>query len=146
MALHHIVTIYLFTGCYLMNCKEIGAVIAFLHDIADITTPLTKSFAESKFKIQTIFVFFTNLIIWALTRNVVFPWIIYNIIYNISDDFNGEPFMRPFFAYLLSCLALLHFYWVFLMIQHLCSYINTDSTEDLHHTVQVDNNNKEKKG
>jgi hypothetical protein len=83
MALHHIVTIYLYTGCYLMNCYQIGAVIALLHDVADITTTACKAFAETKFKISTIVIFITNTIVWAYTRNIVFPWIIYNILFNI---------------------------------------------------------------
>ena len=47
MGLHHIVAIYLFGGCYLFNCQAIGSTIAFLHDIADITTNLVKALAES---------------------------------------------------------------------------------------------------
>ena len=85
-----------------MNCKEIGAVIALLHDTADITTPACKGLGETKFKKSTIVVFITNMIVWAYTRNIVFPWIIYNILFNISDDFNGEPLMRPYFCFFLS--------------------------------------------
>lgn len=131
MALHHTVTIYLFSGCYLMNSMEIGAVIAFLHDMADITTPLCKGFGESKYKTATIVVFFMNMVVWAYTRLVVFPWIIYNILFNITSDFNGEPLMRPYFAYLLSCLAVLHYYWMYMMLVLLNNYIKTDQTEDM---------------
>ena len=35
MALHHIVTFYLYAGMYYYNVWTIGGVIAFLHDIAD---------------------------------------------------------------------------------------------------------------
>merc|ERR1719329_1914476 len=106
-----------------MNSIEIGAVIAFLHDIADITTPLCKGIGESKYKTATIVGFFINMVVWAYTRIVVFPWIIYNILFNITSDFNGEPLMRPYFAYLLSCLAVLHFYWMYMMLCLLNNYI-----------------------
>ena len=43
MALHHIVALYLFGGCYMFNLWEGGSVIAFLHDIADIFGNLTKT-------------------------------------------------------------------------------------------------------
>ena len=35
MGLHHIITVYLIIGSYLINCWECGAVIAFIHDISD---------------------------------------------------------------------------------------------------------------
>ena len=49
MGLHHFMTIYLYGGCYMVNAWECGGVIAFLHDLADITTGLVKFLAESKF-------------------------------------------------------------------------------------------------
>lgn len=49
LSLHHMAAIYLFGGCYLYNVWEIGGVIAYLHDIADITTNLLKTSAESNF-------------------------------------------------------------------------------------------------
>lgn len=130
MALHHIVTIYLYSGCYLMNSMDIGAVIVFLHDIADITTPFCKTLSETIYKKMTIAFFITNAVVWGYTRNFVFPWIIYNILFNIKDDFNGEPLMRPYFAFLLSCLALLHIYWMYLMFKLLYVYATSGSTED----------------
>lgn len=77
MGLHHIVAIYLFGGCYLFNCWEVGSVIAFLHDIADITTNLVKALAESNFKMATVVVFVTHMCIWFWTRNCVLPYLIY---------------------------------------------------------------------
>lgn len=117
MALHHIVTIYLFSGCYLINCIDIGSVIAFLHDIADVTTSLTKCFAESKYKLGTIFFFILNMMIWAYTRNLILPMLIYDIYFNISQNvnFHGETLIMPYFVYLLSCMCFLHYYWMFMM-------------------------------
>ena len=47
MGLHHIVALYLFGGVYLANFFETGAVIAVLHDIADIGTNFTKFFSDT---------------------------------------------------------------------------------------------------
>lgn len=77
MALHHIVAIYLFGGCYLCNVWEGGSVIALLHDIADITTNLVKMSAESKYGTATAIIFVTHMIIWFYTRNLLLPWMIY---------------------------------------------------------------------
>ena len=50
MGLHHVVTMYLFGGSYLYNILQTGSAIAFLHDLADITTAIAKLLAESKYK------------------------------------------------------------------------------------------------
>ena len=73
MGLHHIVSIYLFGGCYLLNVWECGSVIALLHDIADITTNVTKFLAESRFKIPLVIVFLFHMCIWFYTRNFLLP-------------------------------------------------------------------------
>ena len=135
MALHHFVTIYLYSGCYLLNCTEIGTVIAFLHDIADITTPLTKTLNETHFETATVIVFLFNTLSWAYTRNYVFVLIIYNIIFNIHENFNEEPLMRPYFSFLLGCLALLHYYWLYLMLLIFYNFATEGSTEDIQNRI-----------
>lgn len=82
MTLHHIVAMYLFSGCYLINCIDIGSVCAFLHDLADVTTSLVKAFGETNYKTCTIVCFITNMLVWAYTRNLILPYIIYNIAFN----------------------------------------------------------------
>ena len=131
MALHHIVTIYLYSGCYLMNCTQIGAVIAFLHDVADVTTPLCKMWSETRYSHIAIACFISNVFLWGYTRNLVFPWVIYSIIFKIKDDFNGEPLLRPYFAFLLSCLAVLHYYWLYLMYRILSHYWRRGECDDI---------------
>ena len=80
MALHHLLTLYLFGGCYLYNLWEIGAVIAFLHDIADVTTNIVKTLTETKSTMVLLVVFLTHMSIWFYTRNVGLPYLIYEII------------------------------------------------------------------
>ena len=79
MALHHIVSLYLFGGYYLFNAWETGAVVALLHDIADITANLVKLLAESKFKTSTAVVFVIHMIVWFYTRLFLLPLFIYQI-------------------------------------------------------------------
>ena len=80
MGLHHILSLYLYGGCYLFNLIEIGCVIAFLHDIADITTGVVKALAETKLKYPTAIVFVFHMIMWFYTRNLLLPYFIYQII------------------------------------------------------------------
>ena len=90
MALHHIVSIYLFGGCYLLNGWECGSVIALLHDIADITTNITKCGAESRFKTPVVIVFLIHMSVWFYTRNFLLPQYIY-FIWNIDNVDFGHP-------------------------------------------------------
>jgi len=49
MALHHVVALYLFCGMYMFNAWEPGAVIALLHDIADISGNFVKFLSETRY-------------------------------------------------------------------------------------------------
>ena len=73
MGLHHILSLYLYGGAYLYNLLEVGCVIAFLHDTADITTNVVKALAETKLKMPTAIVFITHMVIWFYTRNFLLP-------------------------------------------------------------------------
>jgi hypothetical protein len=42
MNLHHIVAVSAYAGAYILNLWELGAIIMFLHDIADISSNLVK--------------------------------------------------------------------------------------------------------
>lgn len=118
MTMHHIVTIYLYSGCYLINCCDIGATIAFLHDLADVTTSLTKALGETTYKKTTIVFFITNMVVWAYTRNLVLPYLIFNIAFRMPHvHFYGEKIIRPYFVYLLSCMAVLHIYWMYMIFK-----------------------------
>lgn len=131
MGLHHIVSFYLFSGCYMCNVWEIGSAIAFLHDIADVTTNIVKGFAETKYSYVTAAFFVTHMAIWFYTRNIILPWFIYNI-YLLIDTitFNGEPIILPMFCYLLSCMFLLHCFWFYMFIMMLGKFIKSGKTED----------------
>ena len=67
MMLHHFCAFYLFFGYYLSNSWEIGMTIAFLHDIADIFTNLTKFLSNTTWtKFTKEFLFETTLNIFLL--------------------------------------------------------------------------------
>jgi hypothetical protein len=82
MSLHHIVSIYLFGGCYLFNIWEAGSVIAFLHDIADILTALSKLFSETRYSKCTVAAFLTLMVVWFYTRVALLPQFIYRVLTN----------------------------------------------------------------
>lgn len=130
MMLHHIVAFYLFFGYYMANVWEIGTVIAFLHDIADITTSLCVALSETRYQIPTLLIFLSNLAIWAWTRLYVLPFeMIYHGIVVNAPAFN-KPLCLPGFVYLLSCMVMLHAYWFYLFICIFGRYTKTGVAED----------------
>ena len=128
MGFHHLVTVYLMIGSYLMNSMEIGAVISFLHDASDISVMGAKAFSQTKYTPVTIFWFINMLLSWGWCRNVMLPFIIYNI-YNVAS-FEKEYITVPIFIYYLSCLAVLHYWWMSIFLKMLYDLIFKGKTED----------------
>ena len=128
MSLHHIVSIYLFGGCYLTNALECGMVVAFLHDIADITTNVVKFFSESIYPNICAVFFATHMLIWGWTRNIVLPFESIYYIYLYCPTFGVEKgdvgiVCKPMFIYLLSCMCLLHYYWYAMFIRMMRKFV-----------------------
>lgn len=123
MGLHHIVAMYLYLGCYLFNGWEIGAVIALIHDIADVTTGAVKTSSETRYSTLTAIIFVTHMSVWFYTRLILLPWTIYSIY--LEPVYMGRDFVKPTFMYLLTCMFLLHAYWFSLFCKMLKKYIGT---------------------
>ena len=97
MALHHMVSVFLYGGCYLYNAWEIGAVIALIHAIADITVSMIKVLAETTYIKTTVSVLLFNMVLWGYTRN----YGLYHAICKIWEtqiDF-GTPFNLHMFVF-----------------------------------------------
>lgn len=135
MALHHLVSVFLYGGCYLYNAWEIGAVIALIHDIADITTSMIKVLAETNYTITTVSVFLFHMALWFYTRNYGLPVAIMAI-WESKIEF-GTPYNLHMFVFLLSCLVILHYWWFYLFIMHLVKFIQKGSTENTIDKIQM---------
>ena len=130
MGFHHIVALYLFGGCYLFNAWNCGSVIALLHDIADITTSVTKMLTETSNKNVLGATFVLHMFIWFYTRNWLLPIFIWQI-WSQRDLVNfGSPIVLPMFVYLLSCMCLLHYYWFLMFCKMLKKFLVKGATED----------------
>jgi len=84
MALHHIVSLFLFSGYYLSNKWKPGCVIALLHDYADIGINVAKMLSETKYTNFTAAFFICNMGVWFWTRLVVLP---FEMIYEVYAYF-----------------------------------------------------------
>ena len=130
MGFHHIVALYLFGGCYLFNAWNAGSVIALLHDIADITTSVTKTLAETNYKNTLGATFVLHMCIWFYTRNLLLPYFIWTVGTNGNlVDFKSS-IVLPFFIYLLCCMFLLHCYWFLMFCKMLMKFLVKGATED----------------
>jgi hypothetical protein len=76
MGLHHTVALFLFIGAFVINMHEVAIVIAFLHDLADIFTRLTKTLTETIYDHWTVNIFIFLMGIWFYTRIIVFGSIV----------------------------------------------------------------------
>lgn len=114
MLLHHTLTFYLYGGCYFFNAWECGVVIAMVHDSTEILLTCTKMWAETIYRKITTYVFFTHLALWIYIRQWVFPQLIWGC-WKIEVELHSN-LVQPFFCYLLTCLFLMHCYWLVLML------------------------------
>lgn len=129
MMFHHLVTIYLFGFSYMSNTL-IGAVIAFIHDIADIGVTWTRAWAESQYKPLAAYSFVLTLVAWFYTRLMMLPWCIYIACVKL-EIYAASPYIQPIFGFLLTCLFVLHIYWFLLCIRILFNFFFKGIAEDL---------------
>ena len=117
--LHHTITLYLYGGGYLYSCLELGAIMAFLHDIADVTICISKIFMETNYKFTKGLIFGINIIVWFYTRCFLYPLFLYQSSQFVPD----MGVLTPIFYYLLICLFFLHFYWFYIFVSIFIKYI-----------------------
>ena len=141
MALHHIVALYLFGGLYLMNVWEQGAVMAFLHDIADVFVNISKALSETEYANTTGAFFVTMMLVWFYTRIIVLPI----LMYEFATSRAGIGYCsKEIFLYLLSIMYMLHCYWFHLFFKILAKFIYEGEAEDLQSKTEAADDKKTK--
>lgn len=81
MLLHHLCTVLLYALMIYSNMLGIGCLIIFLHDIADIFTPMTKGFSQTPFNTATVITYFLCVCSWFYTRNLVFDYWVWRTVF-----------------------------------------------------------------
>jgi hypothetical protein len=77
MMLHHLLTINLYVGGYMLNSMAIGSLVIISLDWTQIFIGFSRSFSETKFKKLTAFFGFGMWFSWMYFRMMVFPVVIY---------------------------------------------------------------------
>ena len=137
MLLHHIAAASLYF-CYIFgNAIPIGAVIAYLHDLADIPGNLCKALNSTIYQTSSAVVFFVCVIVWFGTRLVSLPSMIYHIFAELrytGDTAHFQPFIY-INGFFLSVMCALHCYWFTLFIKMLKRYYYTGEAKDVQNEV-----------
>lgn len=129
MMFHHLVTFYLYSFSYMSNTL-IGAVIAYIHDVADIGVTWTRAWSESKYGLFTAISFIITLVFWFYTRLLMLPWCIYMATVKL-EVYVYSPYVQPIFGFLLTCLFCLHIYWFILCVRIVLNFFEKGEAEDL---------------
>jgi hypothetical protein len=128
LGLHHLICLILYCGCYMINVAELSASFGLMHDIADLPLAFTKILAETKYKLQTALLFTITTCIWAWTRCIALPVIVYQI-YEAPNP-GWHQYFVPFFTLYCVILNFLHFVWLRMFVLMIGKFVKEGSTDD----------------
>jgi very-long-chain ceramide synthase / ultra-long-chain ceramide synthase len=126
---HNLAACYLFGFSYISNL-QIGVVIVFIHDIADIWVTLTRAFAESEYKKCTVASFLIMMVVWCYARIYLLGECIYVATFKM-EVYVVSPYVQPIFGFLLTCLLLLDIYWFIVFVKIIKLFFEKGICEDL---------------
>ena len=152
MVVHHIVTVMLYFGYIIANIHCIGAFVAVLHDVADIFTNLGRIAQGTEYEKVSVTFFFIVLVTWAWTRLYILPYTIWFMESDLIPEFFSKmelasvyvPYIHSM-AFFLGCLAILHYWWFFLIVQMLYGLMTRGQLVDLQRKVDYENKAEGKK-
>uniref|UniRef100_A0A7S1EPI5 TLC domain-containing protein n=1 Tax=Timspurckia oligopyrenoides TaxID=708627 RepID=A0A7S1EPI5_9RHOD len=122
--IHHVATVLLLIGSYLIGYVRIGLIVVMLHDFGDISLYVAKSLHYLGFHPYDTVVFVSFVIGFYVSRLLLLPRLIYSIVIETfliaaeTPDFNKWTKFWPMyvshwavFLVLLNVLMLLHAFW-----------------------------------
>ena len=134
MLLHHLATIALFGSMIYANQLAIGCIIALTHDYADLPGVISKILGETLYSKSAATIFIMCVITWIWTRCIQMPRIVYLIWtqweYPEPPEF-ASTLTKPTSCFLLSCLIVLHYYWLSIFVRMLHHFATRGEAKDL---------------
>ncbi len=129
MLMHHFVALVLYIFSYMIRGFNIGGVVAYLHDWADIFSTSTRCLTELTLKKTLLASALMMLLTWLYTRIIMLPIFLYQIaIYDLVMA--GSHFMKYFFLFNLGAMQILHIYWFILLVHKFVTYSKTGDDTD----------------
>jgi len=113
--IHHVVTLTLLLGSYILSFYRFGATIMFIHDTADFWLESAKltNYAKLQKVCDILFGIFAGL--FFLTRLIYYPiWVAYGY-FNYNED-NNSIILKTMVC-LCFVLVFLNFYWGYLVMR-----------------------------
>lgn len=120
-----------------MNC--IGSLVFLVHDLSDVPIDISKLANFVKWKTTTILCFVSMVIMWVITRLIIFPFVIfrsclievneYVVIRGTLDPAMFEAYFYPF-NFLCGCLVLLHITWFLILLRVGWTLVRKGETHD----------------
>ncbi|KAJ0044117.1 hypothetical protein NL108_008348, partial [Boleophthalmus pectinirostris] len=121
--IHHCATLVLLFFSWCCNYIRVGTLVMLVHDASDVPLESAKLFSYAKWEKMFKTLFFLFVIVFMLTRLVVFPfWLIH------STWVYPPQYYPPFFAYyffnvMLLILQALHVFWAYLILRMLYKFV-----------------------
>ena len=135
MFLHHFVSLLLLIFSFISNYLRFGALILFELGIAEIPTNISRLLVNLKgIKLGLTVSTAAMMIVWFYTRCYVFPYeIIYKGIYIGAYSCFPEEYYIAIWVYmgLLLLLAILQYYWFFIMVKMIIHVFRKGEAVDL---------------
>jgi len=138
MMLHHGLTVVLMVGSYLINLVEIGVLIIYIHDFADVWGHLGKCFSDTHF---TLIKYFNAVSMWAgllYSRIIAFPLIAYVAVTlpnskPFASEYVGskEQMLYHILTTFLFFLFLLNIWWFYLITYMIYTFATKGTSEDI---------------
>ena len=136
MMLHHVVTLVLYSSSYMINQVEIGILVVYCHDWADVFCHFAKFVVETNFEILHPIGGVTTWLSWLVSRLIIFPIVIYNAVvipYEKVNVWSGsnEALLSNILGAFCFVLLLLNAWWFYLITYMLYKFIRYGKAEDL---------------
>ena len=139
MMAHHFVTNCLIFLSSYYRFTRIGSMIFLVHDLSDVPIDMSKLANFVKWKTTTIVCFVTMVLLWIVTRLIIFPFVIcgsvlkenyqYLVVEGILDPALHEAYYA-FFYLLLASLVLLHVTWFLILLRIGWTLVSKGETHD----------------
>jgi len=135
MFIHHIITNALIFGASHFRYLRTMIAILFVHDLSDVPVDISKMAHFMRLK-KTVLVFSVLLLTWIVTRLLILPLVIWkSMIYEsvILEEVNAEYYFTfyPMFIGLVGGIVILHYFWFWIMMKILYSFVRTGKNQDL---------------
>ncbi len=125
MFAHHVITNLLVFGSSHARFTRVGSMVFLVHDISDVPVDLSKLANFMKWKVTTIVCFVALMVVWAITRLGMLPFVIIKgALFDSHVMYLEGPmhvmFYRmyiPFFHFLLIGITSLHVFWFVILLR-----------------------------